>query len=494
VTRRRSVLSACRPLLLILVGAAALSGAAVYNGYPFFFFDTHAYYTGGQKTLGAVLDLACDAGLGCPGATAGDPIQGDVSVSSDGDASPSASGTTSTGRSPFYGIFVYLAAHEASIWLVVLAQALLTSWLLYLTCRLVLGEASSPGFLWVIAVVAALSSAPFFVGYLMPDIFAGLYVLAIAVLITFRERLTWIELIALWALLVCSMLFHRSHVLTAALLLGVVGMFVLIFARSQLRRLAPSLALIGAAVGIGAIGFALLDLAVTKLTGRAATPPPFLLARVIEDGPGTSYLRAACGEERYVVCRFVDRMPISEDDFLWSKEAGAGVWYVVSPEDRVQIAKEQYDIVLRSFLHDPLTQIGAIAGNFGQQLVDFSLATFVADDQLKSFVAESFGGEQADGFLRSRIARDGIDLDALSVLYYLVVGGAFVLLLLRFRALDPGIRALVAIVFAGIVLNALVTGSVSTPFPRFQARVIWLVPALAAIVELRRLLRREAPA
>jgi hypothetical protein len=57
------------------------------------------------------------------------------------------------------------------------------------------------------------------------------------------------------------------------------------------------------------------------------------------------------------------------------------VWYVVSPEEQVQIAKEQYPIVLRSFLHDPLTQIGAIARNFGQQLVAFSLATFVADDR-----------------------------------------------------------------------------------------------------------------
>jgi hypothetical protein len=481
--------------MLILVGAIALSAAAIYNGYPFFFFDTHAYYTGGEKSLGAVLDLACNAGLGCGGAAAGDPIQGDVSVGSDDAAArPGASGTTSTGRSPFYGIFVYLAAHEASIWLIVAAQALLASWLLHLTGRLVLGEASSLGFLGTVVVVAALSSAPFFVGYLMPDIFAGLYILAMAVLITFRERLTWIELIALWALLVCSMLFHRSHVLTAALVLGLVGLFVLIFERRQLRRLAPSLALVGVAVGIGAIGFVMLDLAVTKMTGRLATPPPFLLARVIEDGPGTSYLKDACGEEGYVVCRFVDRMPISEHDFLWSKEAGAGVWYVVSPEERTQIAREQYEIVLRSFLHDPLTQIGAIAGNFGQQLIDFSLASFTADDLLKSFVAESFGGEQADRFLRSRIAGDGLDLHTLSVLYYLVVGGAFLLLLLRFRTLDPALRTLVAIVFAGIVLNALVTGSISTPFPRFQARVIWLVPALAAIVELRRLLRRPAPA
>jgi hypothetical protein len=476
-------------LLLILAGAVALSGAAIYNGYPFFYFDTHGYYTGGQKAVSAILSLACDFGLGCAAPATDAAIHGPDRAAA-ATAGNAQSGTISTGRSPFYGVFVYLAAEFASIWLIVVAQALAVSWLLYLACRHLLAERSSPGFLAVIAVVAALTPAPFFVGYLMPDVFAGLYLLAAALMIALYDRLTWRELLAVWVLLVCSMLFHRSHVLTLAML-SLVALFIPMLARSSLRGIAPALVLIGAAVGIGGIGFVALDAAVTKLTGRRATPPPFLLARVIEDGPGTRYLRAACPEERYVVCRFVDRMPISEHDFLWSKEPGVGVWYVVSPEDRIQIAKEQYTIVLRSIRHDPSAQIQAVARNFGQQLIDFGLGDFAVGDDLRRSMAESFGGEQADAFSRSRVARGDIELNTLSALYYLIVCGAIVVLSLRFRALQPDIRIVIVIVGAGLALNAFVTGCISTPLPRFQARMIWLVPALAAIVEFRRLTRHH---
>jgi hypothetical protein len=101
------------------------------------------------------------------------------------------------------------------------------------------------------------------------------------------------------------MLFHRSHVLAGVMLLGLVGPFVLMFARDRVGHVASSLLLLGAAVAIGGLGFVVLDAAVSKMTGRVATPPPFLLARVIEDGPGTSYLRQTCAEEHYVVCRFL---------------------------------------------------------------------------------------------------------------------------------------------------------------------------------------------
>ena len=487
----------CKALLLILFGATALSAVAIYNGYPFFYFDTHAYYTGGQKSVGALLAFTCNLGLGCTASAAGDAVSSEISTSliagADG---TSQSATISTGRSPFYGVFLYLSEQAANIWLVVAAHALATSWLLYVACRYLLTDRRSLGFLCVIAIVTAFSSAPFFVNYLMPDVFAGLYILAAALLIAFYERLTWVELVALGLLLACSMLFHRSHVLAAAMLLGSVTLFVLFFARIRLRRAAPPLALIGATVAIGAVGFIMLDFAVSKMTGQVATPPPFLLARVIEDGPGTSYLRQACGEKHYAVCRFVDRMPIQEGDFLWSREPERGVWYVVSPEERVQIAQEQYAIVLRSFLHAPLAQMEAITENFGQQVIHFGVVEFDVGERLKRFISDSFGGARAEQFLASRIARDDIDLNdlnALSAVHYLAVIGALILLLLRFRWLETGAKAGVAIVLAGVVLNALATGTVSTPDHRFQARVIWLLPALAAIVEFRRLARPGAP-
>jgi hypothetical protein len=46
----------------------------------------------------------------------------------------------------------------------------------------------------------------------------------------------------------------------------------------------------------------------------------------------------------------------------------------------------------------------------------------------------------------------------------------------------------VTVVFAGVILNALILASLARVHPRYQSRVIWLVPfaAAAAMVDLRR--------
>jgi hypothetical protein len=474
--------------MLVLVGAVVLCAPTIYNGYPFFFYDTHAYYTGGQKSLDFLIRQACHAGFGCSGSLHAESVDSGVSESSGAAAEPtSQSGTISTGRSPFYGVILYLADKLGTVWLMVAVQALVASWLLYLCCWCLVPDHCPVVFLCALVLVTALTSLPFFVGYLMPDVFAGLCILAMALMLVLYDRFTPVERTMLWMLVLCSMLFHRSHVLAGGMLLGLVVLYVFIFATKHLQRAAPALLASGAAVVIGAVGFVMVDSAVSRITGLVATPPPFLLARVIEDGPGTSYLRQACAEKRYAVCRFVHRMPIDSGTFLWSKEPEEGVWYVVSPEERAQMAHEQYAIVFRSFLHAPLMQIAAIAGNFWHQLANFGVSDFEVKNDLKDFIGNSFGGSIADRFRESRAARNEIDLGALSALHAFVAFTSFLLLAIRFRTLKVDTKAVFAVILTSIILNALVTGSLSAAVDRYQARVIWLLPFLAAVVEIKRL-------
>ena len=96
-----------------------------------------------------------------------------------------------------------------------------------------------------------------------------------------------------------------------------------------------------------------------------------------------------------------------------------------------------------------------------------------------------FAGSHAQRFLQSRIAKNKIDLKDLSLVHYLVVGASVLLLLVRYRRLDGSVKVMLLIVLSGIIMNALVTGTISRPDHRFQSRVIWLVPAFAIIVELK---------
>ena len=369
----------------------------------------------------------------------------------------------------------------------VAAQAIAASWLLYLGCRHMLSERRTLAYLCAIAILATLSSLPFFVGFLMPDVFAGLYILAMALLIVYFDKMSRIELVMLWILLIFSMLFHRSHVLGAGMLLGLVALFLMIFARAASRRVARPLLLAGSAIAIGTVGFIILNIAVSKLTGFSATTPPFMLARVIKDGPGTSYLQGACAERPYVVCRFADRMPIEIGDFLWSDDPQIGVWYVISADERIKMSEEQYAIVLRSFLHAPLMQTMATLTNFGKQAVYFGVGEFKPNDNLKEDVSAAFRPSIVESFLESNINRNRIDVAILSTLHYIVVFGSLLFLALRFPKLEPHLKAVLLIVLAGILLNALVTGSISTALHRFQSRVIWLLPFVAVVIAARML-------
>ena len=80
-------------------------------------------------------------------------------------------------------------------------------------------------------------------------------------------------------------------------------------------------------LAVGVAGEAAFSAAVARVTGFAPVRPPFLSARLVEDGPGLDYLRAHCagGGASFALCRYRDRLPLASDIFLWSGAPGPGV-------------------------------------------------------------------------------------------------------------------------------------------------------------------------
>jgi hypothetical protein len=56
---------------------------------------------------------------------------------------------------------------------------------------------------------------------------------------------------------------------------------------------------------------------------------------------------------------------------------------------------------------------------------------------------------------------------------------------------DRRLLAVLVMFAAGVVLNAAVCGILSGPFPRYQSRIVWLVPA-GALLAVARLRQRTA--
>jgi len=120
---------------------------AVYNGFPFLFFDSFDYLANGLKVLHTL--------------TTGKPY-----------------GLYGY-RSNFYSLFLgmgYATAH--SLWIVPLVQGAILSYILWVCFRVVSPGRPAVLFLGQVGFLSLATSASWFVSFVMPDVFAAILILA----------------------------------------------------------------------------------------------------------------------------------------------------------------------------------------------------------------------------------------------------------------------------------------------------------------------------
>jgi hypothetical protein len=451
-----------RPSLAVaLLGAVLLLWPTVLNWHPYLFWDSYGYFLQGKAYARLILGwtgwwpVPAEAGQGWIGA-AGRMLASDPAIRSP------------TWSLPFYGL-----AATGGFWLVAALDALVAAASLDLALARLLGLTAGRR-LAVLVVMAAATSLPWFASYLMPDLYAGLLILAAATLAFAWAGLRRRERLWLLALYLLAITFHSSHLLLAAGL--VVLAFVLPAAGTRLGR--------AARLGLPLVGAVLLLLAANGLAfGQATlTPqgPPFLLARSWEDGPARAYLAASCGRERRAICAWIDRLDPSAQEFLWGAERS---YWAMDLETRAAVRAEETAILAQALAADPWGQAWASLRNAGRQLARFGLDDFVLgrgavvtpEDYAFVYLPETPAAVHGLGWFTGLVHAS-------------TAAGLAVLLgwLARRRAAaaDP-VLAPVGLVLLGLLLNAAVCGVLSGPHDRYQARTIWLVPLLAAGLALR---------
>ena len=481
----------------IRIGLAALCLLAVVllNGRPAAFPDTAFYYSQGRQ-------LAQRAGLARPAdalAARSDPTA---------PGSPGAA-EVSGARAPGYGLALYAAHRLGSLWLLAAAQAAIAAWLLWVLARVVLIRRVGRAYCLLVPGLAAGSSLPFFAGFAMPDLFAALGALAMVLLVLGGGRLRRAEQLALAALVAISAALHSSHLLVFAGLAATMALGALV---PWLRNLMASrLPLALAALAAGA----LLTLAGSQLAAAAQGgpqgQPPFLTARALADGPGRAYLRSACARapSAYTLCRFADRPLDRTEDILWSKDPTTGVFGLSDPATRRALEQEQPRFVLAVIAADPAGALAAALRNWAVQLATFRVeeplrnpADFLghpemAASSLPLLIPDMGPCRRAPDSCRARLP---FDLLALLHEVVLILSVAFV----GWRLSKPDVRhtlsrpkddedpgdlrrllALTGLLIAAVLINAAVCGMLSGSFPRYGARMVWLVPLAALLLGAR---------
>lgn len=435
----------------VSAGALVMSWPALYNQFPLLYPDSMSYLEDGPLVARALFLHRFSADYG--------------------------------GRSFIYCLGILPLHWNINAWPIVGLNSLLTGYFIWLVTRSILPWTSAKAYLPLVVSLSLLTSLGWFASLIMPDILGPVAYLGIYLLMFARETLSRTEHLIVVVFSWWAIASHATHLILAA---GMCGLLVLLLIlRRQLMhcrlKAVGEVAMIVSLVAVAHL--ALHDFLYGKpsLNGKRL---PFLMARVIADGPGYWYLDHHCGQMKLTICNYMDDLPMDTDDFLWASD---GVWQRASEQTKARLREEETAFVLATLRAYPREQLLRSAANFGHQLTTFDLSLFHPNDWV-SHEFDTVLPDERSSYLQSRQARDALPYEMFTsmqnytVIVSLVLIGVFVPRMWSYES--PRLAGLGLVVVSTVVANAFVTGILSMVENRFQSRVIWLLPLLAGILVL----------
>ena len=372
-----------------------------------------------------------------------------------------------TARSVYYGLTYVASYWLAGVWALPFAQMLLALACLMLAARhaIRLDEIS-----WfaALAAIVFLTGLNFFAVTVMPDLFAGLMLLGVAVILAYGRGLSRLEYGFWLAVIAVACLFHKAH-------LAILALVVVVTAAFLWRRWRDLLLLAGAGL-IAFAGHFAVDLAVGEVTGKWPIQTPFALARLVGDGTAELYLERSCPTRHFATCDYLSKMPMRENDFLWSRDPEKSVMGLANRQTRAAIAAESDAIVWGTLMAYPLEELAAAAHNVLTQLGDVGVSEFalLPSDDVAPIPILRWA---LDHYRSTAIANGAMPLQAISAFMRAVYFSALLgigMLIWRRRPGGGAELSFVLVLLAGMVANAVIAGAISGVFDRYQGRVAWL--------------------
>jgi hypothetical protein len=212
--------------------------------------------------------------------------------------------------------------------------------------------------------------------------------------------------------------------------------------------------------------------------------PPFLTARLIADGPGQWYLEKSCGGSQWEMCHYLGYLTDNSDQFLWDPE---GVWSRANADSRKRLLSQERSFTLAVLQAYPLEEFEKAMQNARRQLMAFGVTDLRRYDTVVDHIGEVLPRERSK-YLASPQAQQRLPGRLFTRIQYGIVTlsllGMLVFLPRLRRSPNPKLVGLGFVILSAVVVNAIVTGTLSTVNDRYQSRVIWLVPFLAGLCVL----------
>jgi hypothetical protein len=423
----------------LFVGALAvcvLIWVALYNGYPTVFSDTGGYLLTG-KYFAALPPF----------------------------------------RAPGYALFTRFTSLGISAWLTIAAQAILVAYLLHETLDYLIEDdrkLSGLYFLASVSMLAALTSLPWVVSLLMPDLFAGVVFLS-AFLLAFAEQLSLFRRILLASIFMVSVAAHNS--LLPIAILFVVAVFVLRMVKLTPQEFSSTRSVMAwLLIPIAAAG--LVTASLNQRTGLGFRLSPsrnsFLLARLFGDGLASDYLLENCPQQDFISCGYISDLPQTQEEFLFQHPLF---------DDLIKGHEAEMGKIIQGTLRAyPLRFLE----NSARETL-LQLASMRTGDEIRTYGAREWNSQviplvyprDSQAFLNGRQYHDRLTSAAdasgaadTAVFWLSLATCMFLAWTGRFGRINLFFYS--AIVF--LVINATVCATFAGVFDRYQSRVAWILP------------------
>ena len=396
-------------------------------------------------------------------------------------------GTLVPSRAVVYGLMLNLGV-PLSFWPVLLAQAAATVWVVALMLRVhKLGE--RPMLLFgTIAALSAFTTLPWLISILLTDIFCGLGVFGLYMLLMRGDALSGAERVGLIVLIAVA---AATHSATIAVLMALMAAAALLWLIDRGRIPARALGRGFIALLLGAVMVFAADYAVAKRL--AWTPGGFALSfgRMLQDGIVTKYLDDHCPDPALQLCAYKNQLPDDADVWFWGNSVFNKLGRFAG------LGKEMEKIAVESLIQYPGLQLKTAAIATARQLIDVHAGEGVLPTVWHTYgIIRDYTPQLAPAMRAARQQQVEISFTAINALQYPVALMSMALLaailLLAWRKRIPAdIAELAAWVSLTLLANAFVCGALSNPHDRYGARVVWLASFAVALALLRAYERRS---
>ena len=386
-------------------------------------------------------------------------------------------------RSLIYSLGIFPFHWDKTLWPVAALQALIAAYVIWLVVRSIVARNTLWCYLILCASLSLLTTVSWFSVLILPDILGPILYLCIYLIVFARETLSRIERAAVILIIWWGVASHGSHLIAATGLCVLLILLSILHCKFMQQRW-RAIGVVMLAIALSAAAQVGLNAYLTGKPALNADWPPILMARMIADGPGRQYLETHCSGASFAICEDVQKLPDSTDDFLWSD---SGIRQAASQEKQSRLQHEEMRFALAVIRAYPGQQLKKSAANFAAQLTTFRMDDLGPADWVLEYFDQAMPAEKFH-YQHSRQFAEALPFDFFSsvqgwtVLASLAVIAAFIPYL--WRRWPARIVGLSAIMISTVIMNAFVTGVLSGVEPRYQSRIIWLLPLLAALLIL----------